>query len=216
MEIGDKSDTKNHVSKIAKPALNAPGMSRPGPMAKPTATKQATLNSSAAYNTSQSSTMPPPPSTTKTALKGKAKAPSKNPDGDIVDPSQMMQLQMAARVKQQIKAVKKASGSIDLESENIELPDIHSEYSDSEDEGRPRTFDPPDWAQSPELRQALEVQSRLNPDEVFGAVGPLRMEEIFRTRSNRFRARTSSANWVGSDRLTVEEEREYVRRMGFE
>ena len=49
-----------------------------------------------------------------------------------------------------------------------------------------------------------------------GMKGKLRMEEIFRTRQSRFRARTSSANWAGADQLTAEEEREYARRMGFQ
>ncbi|KAG2072653.1 hypothetical protein BDR04DRAFT_1012907 [Suillus decipiens] len=113
----------------------------------------------------------------------------------------------------QIRAAKQQPPEVP--SESIELPDINSEYSDSEDEDRPRTFDPPDWAQSPELRQALQMQSKVDPDDIFGAIRPLRMEELFRTRQSRFRARTSSANWSGSDRLTVEEEREYARRMGF-
>ncbi|EPQ60626.1 hypothetical protein GLOTRDRAFT_31781 [Gloeophyllum trabeum ATCC 11539] len=101
-------------------------------------------------------------------------------------------------------------------SESIELPDIDSEYSDSDDENRKRTFDPPNWAQSPNLRQALEQQSTVNPDHIFGAVRPLHMEEIFRTRQSRFRARTSSANWTGADRLTVEEQLDYARRMGYD
>ncbi|KZT30592.1 hypothetical protein NEOLEDRAFT_1126184 [Neolentinus lepideus HHB14362 ss-1] len=101
-------------------------------------------------------------------------------------------------------------------SESIELPDINSEYSDSDDEGRKRNFDPPHWAQSPNLRQALEQQSTVNPDHIFGAVRPLHMEEIFRTRQSRFRARTSSANWTGVDRLTIEEQLNYARRMGYE
>jgi hypothetical protein len=129
---------------------------------------------------------------------------------DFTQPSQMVQSQMAARAKAQIEASKPT-----IPSESIELPDINSEYSDSEDEDRPRTYDPPDWAQSPELRQALEQQSTINPDDIFGAVRPLKMEEIFKTKTSRFRARTSSANWTGSDRLTVQEELEYARRMGF-
>ncbi|CDO71531.1 hypothetical protein BN946_scf184911.g1 [Trametes cinnabarina] len=99
-------------------------------------------------------------------------------------------------------------------SEDIELPDINSEYSDSEDEDRPRR-ELPDWAQSPDIAAALQQQSTINPDDIFGRIGPLRMEEIFRTRQSRFRARTSSANWTGTDELTAEEEREYARRMGF-
>ncbi|TRM66310.1 inner centromere protein [Schizophyllum amplum] len=99
-------------------------------------------------------------------------------------------------------------------TENIELPDINSEYSDSDDEDR-KTYDVADWAQSPDLARMLRVQSTINPDEIFGDIRPLRMEEIFRTRQSRFRARTSSANWTGSDRLTVEEQQEYARRMGY-
>ena len=100
-------------------------------------------------------------------------------------------------------------------SEMIELPEPNSEYSDSDDENRARKFDAPEWTQSPELRAALESQSRVNPDDIFGPVRPLRMEDIFRTRTSRFRARTSSANWSGPDGLRQEEEREYARRMGF-
>ena len=99
-------------------------------------------------------------------------------------------------------------------SESIELPDINSEYSDSEDEDRPKP-NLPDWAKSPDIAAALQQQSTINPDDIFGRIGPLRMEEIFRTRHSRFRARTSSANWTGTDELTHEEEREYARRMGF-
>ncbi len=99
-------------------------------------------------------------------------------------------------------------------SESIELPDINSEYSDSEDEDRPKR-DLPDWAKSPDIAQALQQQSTINPDDIFGPIGPLRMEEIFRTRHSRFRARTSSANWTGPDELTQAEERDYAKRMGF-
>ena len=91
-------------------------------------------------------------------------------------------------------------------------------YSDSEDEDRPKTYDPPIWAQSPDLRQALEDMRRVNPDTIFGAMPQLRMEEIFpnNRRKSKFRARTSSANWAGTDGVTIEEEMEYAKRMGFE
>jgi hypothetical protein len=183
----------------------------------------AALSSSAAYNASlqtiatsmskpveAKSSKPPGP-----MQKGKAPAAKiPIPEDDLSQPSQLVQIQMAARAKAQLQAAKQAAEPT-VQSESIELPDINSEYSDSEDEDRPRTFDPPEWAQSPELRQALQIQSTINPDDIFGAIRPLRMEELFRTRTSRFRARTSSANWTGSDRLTVEEEREYARRMGF-
>ena len=149
-----------------------------------------------------------------TAWKGKAKAVLKMPnaDDDVSHPSQIVQTQMAARVETQIQASKAPEK---VQSESIELPDINSEYSDSEDEDRKRTYDPPNWAQSPELMEALRVQSTINPDDIFGAVKPLRMEEIFKSRTSRFRARTSSANWAGTDGVTLAEEREYARRMGF-
>ncbi|KAL4070924.1 hypothetical protein J3A83DRAFT_3311215 [Scleroderma citrinum] len=191
--------------------------------APPKSVKSATtaLVSSAAYNATQnvpigtSSAKPAIPEAkpfklAPVSLMGKGKAKAQE-DGDK-QPSAMVQTQMAARAKAQIQASKQVP---EVPSESIELPEINSEYSDSEDEDRARTFDPPGWAQSPELRQALQMQSTVNPDDVFGAIRPLRMEEMFRTRQSRFRARTSSANWSGADRLTVEEIREYERRMGF-
>lgn len=177
------------------------------------ATKQTAASSSFAYGSlayaASTTNLEAEPSGTH---KGKGKDQSIF-DDEVSQPSQLVQSQMAARAKAQIDAAKKVEPAIP--SESIELPDINSEYSDSEDEDRVRTFNPPDWAQSPELRQALEMQSTINPDDIFGAVRPLKMEEIFKTRTSRFRARTSSANWTGTDRLTLQEEKEYARRMGF-
>jgi len=147
---------------------------------------------------------------TASSLKGKARA-----DQDDMEPAQAIQSQMANRVKAQIQAAQTPRLPPRIASESIELPEINSEYSDSEDEDRPKKFDPPSWAQSPELRQTLQQQSTMNPDDIFGRIGPLRMEEIFRTRTSRFRARTSSANWSGADQLTAEEEKAYEKRMGY-
>lgn len=102
-----------------------------------------------------------------------------------------------------------------MQSEDIVLPDIASEYSDSGDEKSSPDFKRPTWAESPELRAALAVQAHRNPDELFGAIKPVSMEELFKVKTNKFRARTSSANWGGGDRLTKAEEVEYARRMGF-
>ncbi|KAG1749998.1 uncharacterized protein EDB91DRAFT_1110824 [Suillus paluster] len=214
----DKKDTlppsKLAKSSLATPATKLASASKTLKVPAPSA-----LVSSATYNTSQnaagSSAVKSAGTEAKTGKvgppKGKAKAvPQENEDNL---PSAMVQNQMAARAMAQIRAAKQQPPEIP--SESIELPDINSEYSDSEDEDRVRTFDPPDWAQSPELRQALQMQSTVDPDDIFGAIRPLRMEEIFRTRQSRFRARSSSANWSGTDRLTVEEERDYARRMGF-
>ena len=142
----------------------------------------------------------------------KAKA-SMMVDDEVSQPSTLMKSVMAARAKAQIDAAQRTEPLVP--SESIDLPDVRSEYSDSDDEDRQRTFDPPDWAQSPELRTQLEMQASINPDDIFGAVRPIKMEELFKTRQSRFRARTSSANWTGADRLTAQEEREYARRMGF-
>ncbi|KIY72058.1 hypothetical protein CYLTODRAFT_389234 [Cylindrobasidium torrendii FP15055 ss-10] len=144
-------------------------------------------------------------------LKTKYQAPPKPrpvQDEASMQPSQIMHSNMAARAQAEMES---AAGP----TENIELPDINSDYSDSEDEDRPR-YAAPDWAQSPSLRQQLEDQRAINPDEVFGTIQPLRMEEVFRgPRAGRFRARTSSANWGGNDRLTQEEQQDYERRMGY-
>ncbi|RXW15515.1 hypothetical protein EST38_g10351 [Candolleomyces aberdarensis] len=188
---------KSHLKPILKPSGAKQGGSSqpiPGPSMKPVEASKL------------------PKFAPSSSSKGKAKAPTMTED-ELGQPSHFLQEQMAARAKAQIQAAKHSEQLVP--SESIELPDINSEYSDSEDEDRPRTYDPPNWAQSPELKEALRQQSTINPDDIFGAVRPLRMEEIFKTRTSRFRARTSSANWTGTDRLTVQEEKEYAVRMGF-
>ena len=65
----------------------------------------------------------------------------------------------------------------------------------------------PQWAESPELRELLRKQQTIDPTEVFGPMARLDMEAIFQTdkKQSKFRARTSSANWGGADRLTQSE-----------
>ncbi|KAJ7244788.1 hypothetical protein B0H12DRAFT_802889 [Mycena haematopus] len=213
-KIVGEMDKKPELKKptLKQPALTSSISSKlfsKNPVTKP---PQSALASSATYNTASSSKL------TESNLaksQGKGKLPAKNmpPEDDIAQPSVLLQSQMAARAKAQMQAA--IPTPFVVPSESIELPDINSEYSDSDDEDRPRTFDPPSWAQDAMLQHALEIQSTINPDDIFGAVRPLRMDEVFRNRTGRFRARTSSANWTGTDRLTVEEEREYARRMGF-
>ncbi|KAI9696114.1 MAG: hypothetical protein M1836_005945 [Candelina mexicana] len=106
-----------------------------------------------------------------------------------------------------------------LNGDAISLPDI---ATDSEDEDEDNDFAPPAWANSPELRNLLHQQEAMDAEEVFGPIGPLHMEEIFKNkdRHHRLMVRTSSANWSGSDRLTEEEcrrdlaARERMRRDG--
>ncbi|KAI5123631.1 hypothetical protein M0805_003445 [Coniferiporia weirii] len=150
---------------------------------------------------------------TKTGLPVKGKGKAKEAELEDRQPMQIMHAQMQARVQAHLGKAEMLPPP--APSESIELPDINSEYSDSDDEDRVRTFDPPHWAQSPELREALQTQSTVNPDDIFGAIKPLKMEELFKTRTSRFRARTSSANWAGTDELTAAEEKDYARRMGY-
>jgi hypothetical protein len=121
----------------------------------------------------------------------------------------MVQKQMQDRAQAQIRAQQPPKER----SENIELPDIASEYSDSDDEDK--KLKQPGWTQSPDVREQLNQQRMINPDDVFGTIPELQMAELFKT-TTKFRARTSSANWAGGDRLTAEEEREYALRMGYE
>ncbi|KAH6619146.1 hypothetical protein B0J18DRAFT_400007 [Chaetomium sp. MPI-SDFR-AT-0129] len=102
--------------------------------------------------------------------------------------------------------------------EGIELPDIQTDdESDDDDDGyggggagTTGKGLAPEWTDSPALREALLRQERLDPMSVFGPPAPLIMEEVFsktKDRFHKFRARTSSANWSGTDRLTEEEVR---------
>lgn len=156
----------------------------------------------------------------KTVMPSTSKDKGKGKEVETVVPTpakqktKVAQAQMQARYQAQLteqEVAKLDPGPTD----GIELPDIDSEYSNSDDEDRVKTFDPPVWAQSPALREKLESQSQINPDNIFGPIKTLKMEELFKTRTSRFRARTSSANWAGTDELTAYEEKEYAKRMGF-
>ncbi|KAG6381160.1 hypothetical protein JVT61DRAFT_5561 [Boletus reticuloceps] len=199
-ETEKKPESKKPSSKDRKD-LVLPAKLIGTPAIKPATQKGAratttALVSSTAYNATQNALPAPsakpvmpeakPFKVVPSSLK-KAKAkPQEDDTGDKL-PSTMVQSQMAARAKAQMQAAKLPTPEVP--SESIELPEINSEYSDSGDEDRVRTFDLPDWAQSPELRQALQMQSTMNPDDIFGEIRPLRMEEMFRTRQSRFRAR---------------------------
>jgi hypothetical protein len=100
--------------------------------------------------------------------------------------------------------------------DNIELPDIatDSEDEDSEDEGGAAGgFRAPSWVASPALRELLTQQQLVDPESVFGPIGELKMDEVFRNGKNqerlkRFRDRGSSAMWIESgDAVTSAEKR---------
>jgi hypothetical protein len=90
--------------------------------------------------------------------------------------------------------------------ELIDLPEINTD-SEDDDSDAGNDFKVPDWANSPAIRAQLAAQDSIDPAQVFGPISELKMEEIFKNKDRwgRFRARTSSANWSGSDRLTEDE-----------
>lgn len=122
-----------------------------------------------------------------------------------------------------------------------ELPDIDSEYSDSDDEAAQEQKQAalPGWAKSPNLVRALQRQQEINPDDIFGPIpklsiggtwaclsfrrpsrtdgAPPRRAEMFRNANStaRLRLRTSSARWEGTDDLTRADIARYHRAMGF-
>lgn len=90
-------------------------------------------------------------------------------------------------------------------SEDIKLPDI---LTDSEDEDSENEFEQPDWVNTPNLRDMLAEQQLVDPEQIFGPIPPLNMEQVFpnKERHKRFRERTSSAYWA-HDQVTEEERR---------
>ncbi|KAJ4360595.1 uncharacterized protein N0V89_001161 [Didymosphaeria variabile] len=89
--------------------------------------------------------------------------------------------------------------------EEIKLPDI---MTDSEDEDSDNEFEQPSWVNTPNLRDLLTQQQLVDPEQVFGPIAPLNMEQVFpnKERHKRFRERTSSAYWA-NDQVTEEERR---------
>ncbi|WFD22391.1 hypothetical protein MEQU1_001061 [Malassezia equina] len=100
-----------------------------------------------------------------------------------------------------------------------ELPDVASEYSDSDDEAsiRKRSQEP-SWTRGRELEALLLQQATVDPDEIFGCqVGPVPLDTMLPPRKGdrrRMRHRTSSANWSGPDGLAQWEIDRYNERMG--
>ncbi|KAM0503351.1 hypothetical protein ACHAP8_003394 [Fusarium lateritium] len=89
----------------------------------------------------------------------------------------------------------------------IDLPEIQTDDEDEEDD-EPQAGTVASWANSPAIRAALLAQEKMNPAAIFGEPGPINMDEVFhasKDRLHKFRARTSSANWSGNDRLTEED-----------
>lgn len=103
--------------------------------------------------------------------------------------------------------------------EDIELPEVRSEYSMSDDEETiKRRQLAPDWCKGQTLQDTLEAQMDIDTDALFGVPeGNVPIEEIFPKSNNaRRRPRSSSANWAGDDGLKAWEIERYNRRMGIQ
>lgn len=101
------------------------------------------------------------------------------------------------------------------QGDNIELPDIATDSEDESDEEETGGggFRAPSWVASPALRELLTQQQLVDPETVFGPIGELKMDEVFKNSKNqerlkRFRERGSSAMWVESgDAVTSAEKK---------
>lgn len=97
----------------------------------------------------------------------------------------------------------------------ITLPEIMTDSEDEDEDSSDENtgFRAPSWVASPALRDLLTQQQLVDPETVFGPIGELKMEEVFKGAKNqerlkRFRDRGSSALWVETgDRVTEEEKR---------
>ncbi|SMR50984.1 unnamed protein product [Zymoseptoria tritici ST99CH_1E4] len=104
--------------------------------------------------------------------------------------------------------------------DHIDLPDIATDSEDEDSDASPQGgnnggFRAPSWVASPALRDLLTQQQLVDPETVFGPIGELKMDEVFRNgakgnveRLKRFRERGSSALWHETgDAVTSAEKR---------
>jgi hypothetical protein len=97
--------------------------------------------------------------------------------------------------------------------ESIDLPEINTDSEDDDDEddsAKKPAFKGASWIESPALRKALTEQENIDPATIFGQANEqvFDMEQVFnksKDKFSKFRDRTSSANWFGTDGLTEEE-----------
>ena len=111
-----------------------------------------------------------------------------------------------------------------LPNEEVMIPEILTDDESSDDDNAEQQqkqyennkFNVPEWARSPNLKQTLRNQTKVNPDTIFGSFSTLRLEDIFQGSSlKRFRVRSSSANW-SKDELTQSETKRYDNYMGYQ
>ncbi|KAF2719500.1 hypothetical protein K431DRAFT_339969 [Polychaeton citri CBS 116435] len=102
----------------------------------------------------------------------------------------------------------------------IALPEIATDSEDEEDSETEATggFRAPSWVASPALRDLLTQQQLVDPESIFGPIGELKMDEVFKGSKNqerlrRLRERGSSAMWVQNGDAVTQEEKKKDREM---
>ncbi|KAA1063716.1 hypothetical protein PGT21_010876 [Puccinia graminis f. sp. tritici] len=205
-------------SSAQKPPTNSYLPTRTAPSVPGSAMKQTSSKAAHAGSSTSTKTKPNPPSRPVSQMSQHSGLPKSTGASQHTNPSQSSHQTNPVNKGIQPMVKGKMREEKVVEDEYIELPDIDSEYSEEDDvsEHERKEAKLPDWAQSPALKEALANQRKVNPDDVFGGtIPPPRMDEIFRGRTSKFRHRTSSANWTGTDGLTAIEEAEYAKRMGY-
>lgn len=115
------------------------------------------------------------PSRAVPASAAKSKAAPTTHAGPSSGTSSKVPLNTKASIK--LKVPPKELPQSEPEEPYEELPSIASEYSDSDDDTQSKkTAALPNWAQSPALKAQLIAQSRIDPDDVFGAIPDLKLE----------------------------------------
>ncbi|CAO1619894.1 unnamed protein product [Sympodiomycopsis kandeliae] len=113
--------------------------------------------------------------------------------------------------------------SPNVDDDNMSLPSIASEYSDSEDEAtQARRARAAPWTKGQALATALRNQATMDTDEIFGVPrGTVDLNVLMPPRDAEahkrvFRPRSSSANWSGPDGLAQWEIQRYNERMNIQ
>lgn len=127
---------------------------------------------------------------------------------------------LSASVLSTVAAPPPGSIQPNAEDDNVSLPSIASEYSDSEDEEtQARRARAADWTKGDALQMALRAQSNMDADLIFGVpTGQVDLNTLMPpqdpvARARILRPRTSSANWNGADGLAQWEIDRYNQRM---
>ena len=137
----------------------------------------------------------------------------KIPFADAPNPSQSAYKTPIAKHHGTAEVTPKTSSPMFQNGEHIVLDEIETSEDEDSDEEREKKDRMPEWARTPNMNQILLQQETIDTDAIFGPIPPANLEEWFTKNKSHLRGlrmRTSSANWLGADRLTEEEVRSDV------